>query len=469
MKLYNTLSRQIEDFEPINPPHVNLYACGPTVYDYQHIGNLRTATLMDVVQRTLRYIGFNVTTVMNITDVDDKIEKRARETKSQIKDITEKFENIYKKHLSLLNIAADEYPHATDNISEMIEIIKVLLEKDIAYQNSFGIYFDISKDKDYGKLGDTFKSSKERPRIEVNEDKRNAEDFALWKFPTEGEERQLLWESPWGKGFPGWHIECSAMSMKFMSKAFTQKEFHPEDFETIDLHIGGEDLKEIHHENEIAQSESATGKQFVKYWMHGAMLNIKDDKMSKSLNNFITLQELIEKGVNPIILRFFYFSTHYRKLQNFTWEALDNAQNGYYNLLDELKKIYVKNHSEIKPDENYKKKFIEIISDDFNMPQAVALIWETLKTDLDSNVKIATILDFDKVLGLKLEENIKGLLDNKPHFTEEELKYLQDLISQRNAARTEKDFTRADIIKKQILEMGVEITDTGTSTEWRLK
>src|SRR5260221_8137826 len=231
MKLYNSLSKKKEEFKPIKPPAVTMYACGPTVYDYLHIGNLRTATLMDLTKRTLRSLGYDVKAVMNITDVDDKIENRAKKDNISVDELTSKYEKIYLDHLVKMNISADIYPHASDTIKEQIEIIEVLLKKGFAYKNEFGVYFDVTKDEDYGKLGNTFKSTRKKSRIGVTEGKRNEEDFALWKFPIENETRQKLWDSPWGRGFPGWHIECSAMSMKFLSNAFDGDKFIPEKFE----------------------------------------------------------------------------------------------------------------------------------------------------------------------------------------------------------------------------------------------
>jgi cysteinyl-tRNA synthetase len=465
MKIYNTLSREIEDFRPINNQRITMYACGPTVYDYQHIGNLRTATLMDTLKRALKYLDYNVYAVMNITDVEDKIERKARETNSKVSDITKKFEDIYKEHLGLMNISADFYPHATDHISEMIEIIKVLLEKEIAYQNEYGLYFDISKDPDYGKLGNTFKSNKERPRIEITEGKRNPEDFALWKFPVKDEERQMLWESPWGKGFPGWHIECSAMSMKYLSEAFADSHLNKEAFETLDIHIGGSDLKDVHHENEIAQTESATDKQFVKYWVHGAMLSIKGDKMSKSLNNYITLQTVIEKGFEPIVLRYFYYTAHYRKEQSFTWEALEGAKNAYNNLLKDLKSLNIAAEKSLV-NNDYKIKFKNALEDDLNLPQILSLVWEILKSDLEDNEKLSTILDFDKVLGLRLEEN----MNREEKKIDEKLKEeIENLISQRKVARENKDFAKADEVKNRLSELNVEVMDTADETQWRVR
>jgi len=475
MKLYNSLSRKIEDFIPVNPELVRLYSCGPTVYDYLHIGNLRTATLTDTLKRSLRYLDFNVLAVMNITDVEDKIEKKARDTNSTVAEITKKYEEIYFRHISALNITADEFPHATENIDEMIQLIKILIEKDYAYQNKFGIYFDITKDKDYGKLGNTFHSDHERNRVEFTEGKRNQEDFALWKFPIENEQRQMLWKSLWGDGFPGWHIECSAMSMKYLSHAFDQNKLSAKDFQTIDIHTGGDDLKEVHHENEIAQTESAVDKEFVKYWVHGAMLNVNEDKMSKSLNNFITLETIIERGIEPLALRYFYYSTHYRKIQNFTWESLEGAAQGLKNLRAKYAEIKNILNSEIEnkfsPNsddlDQVRKKFKDHISDDLNMPAAMATIWDLIKSkDVNPADKTELLDEFDMVLGLeiaKTEENIE------PDLSSENVMKAYTLIIERNLARENKDFALADEIRGEIEELGFDVIDSTEGTEIKLK
>ncbi|CAN5336052.1 cysteine--tRNA ligase [soil metagenome] len=447
MKIYNTLSKQVEDFVPIKPPHVGFYACGPTVYDFQHIGNLRTATLMDVTKRILKALGYDVKVVMNITDVDDKIENKAKKENLKVDDVTSKFEKIYMGHLAQMNISADVYPHASDLIKEQIEIIEVLLEKGFAYKNEFGIYFDISKDKNYGKLGNTFKSSKEKSRIGITEGKRNQEDFALWKFPLEGEDRQKLWDSPWGKGFPGWHIECSAMSMKYLSNAFDGGKFTPENYQTIDIHIGGEDLKETHHENELAQTECATGKKFVKYWLHGAMLNIGEEKMSKSLGNFLTLEEVLNRNIEPLALRYLYYTTHYKKQLNFTWESLESAQTA----LTKLRQLVQSFESGDKSNkgEEYKDQFNAAIGNDLNMPEALAVVWSMLKSDLPNSDKYNLAMSFDKVLGLDLGKSVSKEIPEE----------IKKLIVKREELRTTGNYEEADKIRDEIIEKGYTVKD----------
>ena len=398
MKLYNSLSRKIENFTPVNPPNVTMYACGPTVYDYQHIGNLRTATLMDLLKRVLKANKYNVKAVMNITDVEDKIEKRAKELGVGVDEITSKYEKIYMDQLAMLNISADLYPHATGHIAEQIELIKVLEQKGYTYKTDYGIYFDTSKDSDYGKLGNTFKSDKAQSRIELTEGKKQAEDFALWKFVQQGEARQKTWDSPWGVGFPGWHIECSAMSMKTLTDIF-EVESKPtstfgvdvgltaSNFRPIDIHIGGEDLKEIHHENEIAQSESVTDKPFTNYWVHGGMLNVEDTKMSKSLNNFFTLQTVLDKGFEPMTLRYFYYSAHYRSELKFSWEGLKSAQVALQNLSAYADRSeYIDYNLSLEGIEHniYSVAFLDKLNDDLNVPQALAVLFSVIK---DENLK----------------------------------------------------------------------------------
>jgi len=474
MKLYNSLSRQIEEFIPNNPTNVTMYACGPTVYDFQHIGNLRTATLMDLLKRVLQANKFQVKTVMNITDVEDKIEKRASELNVSVDSITSKYEKIYMNQLLLLNISADIYPRATDHIAEQIELIQALEEKGYAYKTDYGIYFDTLKDSDYGKLGNTFKSDKAQSRIELTEGKKQIEDFALWKFVQKGETRQKTWGSPWGVGFPGWHIECSAMSIKTLSNAFVKplptsqvgstfetvateqhrtsgvrKGFDENKFETIDIHLGGEDLKEVHHENEMAQSESVTGKAFIKYWVHGGMLNIEDTKMSKSLGNFITLQTIIDQGFEPMVLRYFYYFAHYRSELKFSWESLKSAKTALQNLSE-----YIDYDLDLTGIEQnmYSTAFLEKLNDDLNVPQALAVLFELIKSnELDENDKKKIVTYAFEILGLKPIENLTGL---------EDVGYeVRDLVNKREELRIKSNFVEADKIRDTIKQMGFEILD----------
>ncbi len=460
MKIYNSLTRSEIDFSPEKEKTITIYTCGPTVYDYQHIGNLRTSTLMDVVRRSFGYLGNKVYSVMNITDVEDKIERRAAERGVSVDEIIKKYEDLYYEFLNLMNIHADYFPHASEHIAEQIAIIKNLEEKGFTYLTEYGVYFDTSKDSDYGKLGNTAKSDKAASRIELTEQKKNPADFVLWRLPLAGEKRQKLWDSPWGIGYPGWHIECSAMSMKHLSHAFDNGDhvaLHPEKFETIDIHLGGEDLKEVHHENEIAQSESATGKPFVKIWMHGSMLNVTGDKMSKSLNNFITLKEVLDRGINPLALRLFYFSAHYRKILNFTWEALEASENQLKNIYKKyaVLKATAKVEDLNQESLDFENRFKVALQNDFNMPEAVAVLMDVFSSQsLDSSQKVFLIESFDQVLGLKIKESFD--VDISKEVPEEIIK----LAELRQKFKTEKNWVEADRIRNEILKKGYEVKDT---------
>jgi cysteinyl-tRNA synthetase len=466
--IYNSLSREKEVFTPVKDGSVSMYTCGPTVYDFPHIGNLRTSTFMDVLRRALTFLGYDVTSVMNITDVEDKIERRAAEKGVTVDEIVSTYEKVYFDCLKKLNISADLYPHASDHIQEQIELIQDLEEKGYTYLTDYGVYFDISKDADYGKLGNTFKSDKAKSRIELTEQKRNPEDFVLWRLPQNGEVRQKLWDSPWGKGYPGWHIECSAMSMKTLTSSFDSGHLNPKNFETIDIHVGGLDLKEVHHENEVAQSESVTGHPFVKYWMHGAMLNMGNEKMSKSLGNFVTLPVVEEKGFTGLDLRMFYFTAHYRKELSFTWEGLEAAKTSLHKFrakyfefangsddTEEMDSVDVK----FELVQNYLQQFKEALADDFNMPKALAILWEVVDSkDLKNFEKTALLSEFDEVFGFditdydKLQKEVSIKLDELPEN-------VKNLLQKREQYRKEKDWQKADEARKEIKQLGYEIKD----------
>ena len=396
MKIYNTLSRSVEEFEPINPPSVGLYSCGPTVYDYQHIGHMRRYVEDDILIRVLKSNSFYVKHVMNITDVghltsdadtgEDKMEKGAKRLGMSVWDIAKKFEMQFKDSCLALNVSLPkDLMHATDYIEEEIELIQRLEKKGFTYKTTDGIYFDTSKFSDY------FKLSRQNPetlragvRVALGK-KKNISDFALWKFSPKEEKRQMEWKSPWGIGFPGWHIECSAMSMKALG-------------ESLDIHTGGVDHINIHHTNEIAQAEAATGKPFVKYFIHHAFLAVEGQKMSKSLGNTYTVKDVIEKGFDPMALRYLYLQTHYRQEMNFTWEALQASQTA----LKRLKKT-VSSYDEPKIGcAELEAKFQDAINNDLNMPRALAVVWETISSDYPSSAKKQSILLFDGVLGLGL-------------------------------------------------------------------
>ncbi len=460
MKLYNTLTLKKEEFNSINARRAGIYTCGPTVYDYAHIGNLRSYIFADILKRVLKYNGYVVKHVMNITDVghlvsdedsgEDKMTKAlARENKpltlEAMKELADFYAERFKEDIAILNIEMpDVIPKASEHIEEDIEIIKKLEEKDFIYKTSDGIYFDISKFPEYGKLGGLKQTdAEEYARIEANTEKRNSRDFALWKFstptyppPYQGETETLGWESPWGKGFPGWHIECSAMSVKYLGQPF-------------DIHTGGIDHIPVHHQNEIAQSESAYEKPLANYWLHGEFLVIDHKKMAKSDGTFITLKDIKEKKINPLAYRFLALSAHYRSLLNFSWEALENAENGLKHLYNQIIKL---GEAAGKINQEYKNKFLEKINDDLNMPQAMAVISDLLKSDLSNADKLATILDFDKVLGLRLAEIL---------VKQETPDMVLELVEKREKMRREKKWKESDELREQIRGLGYEIEDSG--------
>ncbi len=451
LKLYNTLTRKKQVFKPLNKKalrrssgQVSLYTCGPTVYDYAHIGNLRTYIFEDVLRRTLKYDGYQVKQVMNITDVEDKIIKKAREQKKTIKQITRPFEKIFFDDVKKLNIEkAEVYPRATEHIKEIITLIKILIKKGFAYTGKDkSIYFDISKFKNYGKLSGLKKRQlKIGARIEADEyNKNEAQDFVLWKAAKPNEES---WSSPMGRGRPGWHIECSAMAMKYLSG---------EPSRTIDIHCGAVDLIFPHHENEIAQSEAATNKKFVNFWLEAEHLLVNGSKMSKSLNNFYTLRDIENKNINPLAFRYLILTTHYRSKLNFTWDSLQAAQNALDNLnafiQTDDKQLTTNNDKQIK---DYEKQFLTAIDDDLNTPQAISIVWQIIKDNqLSNSAKKQLLLKFDRVLGLGL---------NKLKPLKIPLK-IRQMAEKRELLRANKQFVQADGLRKEIEGLGYRIEDS---------
>lgn len=449
IKIYNSLTRKEEEFQSLEPGKVKMYVCGPTVYDYPTIGNWRTIIMGDVINRVFRYLGYDVKYIMNLTDVghltgdnlgdadvgEDRIEKAISKSGKSAKEITDFYiEDFFTGFKKMNFILPEKFTRATEYIQEQIDLAKKLEEKGFTYKISDGIYFDSSKFPDYGKLsGLKVDEIQEGARVEKNPEKRNANDFALWKFSEPGIKREQEWDSPWGVGFPGWHLECSAMILKELG-------------ESIDIHGGGEDLRMIHHQNEIAQSESATGKKFANYWAHGSFINIDGGKMGKSLGNAYTIQDLENKEFTALDLKFFYMNSIYRSKQNFTWEALEAAKKGYAHLRNQVLSL---GDDLGRIDEVFKNKFIEKISDDFNIPQSLAVVQELLKSDLSNPDKLATVLDFDKVLGLKLDE-IK-----EDEIPEEITKLAED----RKNAKQEKNFELADSIRAKIEDAGYIVED----------
>ncbi len=475
IKFYNTLTRRKEDFIPIKKGYVSMYACGPTVYDYAHIGNFRTYIFEDVLNRVLKYNNLEVTYVQNVTDVghlvgdgdtgEDKIEKGSRERGKTAQDIALFFTEAYIKDSQKLNILPPSIlVRATEHINEQIEMIKVLEQKGFTYQTSDGIYFDTSKLKDYGKLARLkIEGLKEGARIESSSEKINLTDFSLWKFSIpkniSAEEaqkmpkRQMEWDSPWSVGFPGWHIECSAMSTKYLGDHF-------------DIHCGGTDFIPLHHTNEIAQNEAVYDQKTVNYWLHGGFLMVDGGKMSKSLKNTYTISDIESKNIDPLSFRYFIYSAHYRQPMNFTWQALSSADESYKNLIDRLsafaenvdlvKLEVLDTKSNIRVD-HWRDLFMKAINDDMNMPKAMAVVHELIKDPgLTESEKISLVLNFDKILGLKIKEKISLKIMMDSNVPSEVI----DLAEARETARKDGNWNEADRLRKNIRDMGYEIKDS---------
>lgn len=451
IRLHNTLSGRTEEFKPNTQGEVQLYHCGPTVYDHVHIGNLRSYVFADTLRRLFEYEGYNVTQVINITDIghlvtdgddgEDKMTKGLRRegrpiTLEAMRELSEFYTRAFEADLSRLNIKAPHVmPRASEHIKEEIELIKRLEEKGLAYKTSDGIYFDTGKDTGYGKLGGIGIKNQES-RITENPEKKNSADFALWKF-----NEKLGFPSPWGQGFPGWHIECSAMSMKYLG-------------ETFDIHTGGVDLAPIHHNNEIAQSENATGEPLARYWLHNEFINLSNEKMAKSEGNVIKLSDITERGFSPLSYRYFLLLSHYRSKANFSWDALEAAQNAYR----KLKEFIAQNHEAGIKNQEYIDKFKASLEDDLNTPEALSVVWKLVKDESVSSAdKHATLLDFDQVLGLKLAENEFELKEIPAE--------IKSLMDERKKARLEKDFKRSDELREEIRKLGYEVGDTDSGQE----
>lgn len=453
LKLYNTLSRQKEVYKPLLDDYTGLYTCGPTVYNYAHIGNLRTYLFQDILKRVLLYNNFKIKHIMNITDVghltgdrdmgEDKLEKGATREGKSAWDIAKFYTKAFQEDLKALNILdPDIWCKATDSIPEQIELIQILEKKGYTYRINDGIYFDTFKFKDYTKLShQNLDALQEGARVEKNLEKRNPSDFALWKFSPKDQKRQMEWESPWGIGFPGWHIECSAMSMMYLK-------------DHLDIHCGGIDHIDVHHTNEIAQSEAATGNEFFKFWMHGAFLNIAGGKkMAKSEGNFLTLSKtFIDKNISPLVYRFASFQTHYRKPMEYSDDAIGSATNGYRHLKNQVRAIAgATNNERAEVHEGLKEQFFAAINDDLNMPRAMAVIQEVLKSDLPNGEKYATVLDFDQVTGLKLDKVIE-----EESISSE----IQEKIDDRIKARKNKNWALSDQLRDEIKALGYMVQDS---------
>ena len=452
IQLYNTLSHSKEEFKPINKEEIRIYSCGPTVYSFAHIGNLRTYVFVDNLRRVLKYNGYNLKHVMNITDVghltsdadtgEDKMEKAARKEGKNPYEIAEYYTKYFMEDMKKLDIDMPNIiSKATDNIPEMLEMVKKILKNGYAYETSKGIYFDVSKLDKYPVLSNNSVDGQEAgARIEVDKEKRNPYDFAIWiKAP---ENHMMKWESPWGLSYPGWHLECSAIGRKFLGEHF-------------DIHTGGVDHIPIHHENEIAQSKGATGQIPANYWMHSEFLLIDGGKMSKSLGNIYTLKTLEDNGIEPLAFKLFCFSAHYRNKLNFTFDGVKAQVKALERLRDGYKK-HLEGNEEVEEEKikEYENRFHEAINDDLNMPLAMGVVWEVIREEKKSKKYAELIEKFDEVLGLDLKnyQNYQKEIEIPEN--------IKELIEKRNQARKEKNWEESDKIRDEIQKLGYNIKDT---------
>ncbi len=465
LRVFNTMTRTIEEFVPIREGHAGLYTCGPTVYNYAHIGNLRTYIFEDILRRYFEYLGYQVDHVMNITDVghlsddadegEDKMTLSARQQKRTVWEIAQHYTDAFFEDTDRLNIIRPTViPRATDHIQDMIDLIRRLEDRGYTYEAGGNIYFDIEKFPDYGKLALLDQQDLQAgARIEVDRNKRNPHDFVLWFTQSKFEHQSMVWDSPWGRGYPGWHIECSAMSMRYLGEQF-------------DIHCGGVDHIPIHHTNEIAQSEAAVGHRWVNYWLHGEFLVMSGGKMSKSRGGFITLQSLVDDGYDPLDYRYFCFGAHYRIQLQFSTEGLDAARSARNNLVQRLRAL----GGELSPSglpeepgngaERYLRAFEEHLAADLNMPRALSELWGLLKdTDVPAGDRLAAAYRMDRVFGLRLRESVE---------TEQELDSESlGLIEERVRARKERNFRRADEIRDMLSERGILVEDTPEGPKWK--
>ena len=469
MKIYNTLTKKKEVFKPISEEQVCIYTCGPTVYHYAHIGNLRSYIMEDVLEKELRYEGYNVKRVMNITDVghlssdadtgEDKMLKGAKREHKTVMEIAKFYTDAFFSDCKKLNIKTpDVVEPATNCIDEFINMIKVLLEKDYAYVAGGNVYFDTSKLKEYYTL--TSHDEDElmvgvRDDVDEDENKKNKTDFVLWFTKSKFDNQELKWNSPWGVGYPGWHIECSCISIKHLG-------------EHLDLHCGGIDNIFPHHTNEIAQSESFLGHKWCNYWFHVHHLNDKSGKMSKSKGDFLTVSLLESKGYDPVVYRMFCLQSHYRKPLQFSYQVLDSVAAGYKKLRNRIGKLT--NDGEINQElvKEYKEKFIDVVGNDLNTASGITLVYDVLKEDTNEATKLAIINDFDKVLSLDLT---KGAIEEKKEENiDSELEtYINEMIAKRAEAKKNKDFATADSIRDELASKGIILKDTREGTTYHIE
>jgi len=468
MKLYNTMSRSVEEFTPAAPPAVGLYACGLTVYDYTHLGHLRKYTMDDVLIRTLRHSGYKVQFVQNVTDVghlasdadtgEDKLEKGAKKYGKSVWDIAHEFEEYFFRSMDLMgNTRPDISCRATQHIQEQLEMVEALEKKGFAYViEGDGVYFDTSKVADYGKLAHLdLEHLQEGARVERVEGKRNSTDFALWKFERSGENRAMVWDSPWSKkSFPGWHIECSAMAIRYLGEQF-------------DIHTGGIDHIPVHHTNEIAQAEAATGKKpFVRYWVHHNFLRVDGEKMSKSLGNFYTIDDVLKRGIDPKALRLLFLTTHYRSEMNFMWESVQASQKAWQKLARMALQFKaetgrtVLSEDKLEKVDEYRQRFFEYIEDDLKTAEAVTVMYEVVKSNIPGSDKYDLLVEFDEVLGLGIKDlkKLSSTTSIVTDFTAMPEK-VRELFANRLAARQSKDWASSDTLRDEIVALGYDVID----------
>lgn len=468
MRIFNTKSRTVEPFTPLNPPLVTLYTCGPTVYDYTHIGHIRKYVGDDVLKRTLMYLGYKVNHVMNITDVghltddadagEDKLEKGAQKTGKTVWEVADFYTQYFLRTMAAVNVLPpNALVRATDHIAHMIALIQALEAKGFTYTTDEAVYFNTQLFPSYGQLsGQSLEDKTVAARDEVYADpkKQHPADFALWFF-RKGRFAQhtMHWDSPWGDGFPGWHIECSAMSMAYLG-------------ETIDIHTGGIDHIPVHHENEIAQSEAATGKPFVRFWVHHAFLQVNGEKMSKSKGNFYTIDDVVKNGIEPLSLRLLFMQTNYRKPMNFTWEAAQAAHEAYKKLVAAVRQLKAQTQrTELSQDKEVKReayltRFRQALEDDMNTSEALAVMWEVIKSNIPSEDRLDLLYSFDEVLGFNLRALTPQTAQKPPADTLPS--EVQALAQERWQLKQNKEFAKADEIRKKLFEMGYFIVDTPT-------
>lgn len=462
MKIYNTLTKKVEEFVPYSKNEVTMYTCGPTVYHFAHIGNLRTYIFEDIFEKTLNYIGYSVKRCMNITDVghlssdsdsgEDKMLKGAKREHKSVLEIAEYYTESFKKDCAKLNITWPTIvSKATDNIEMYYKIIEDLLKKGYAYMSGGNIYFDTSKLNDYyaltnHKIDDMVVGVREG--VDEDQNKRNQADFVLWFTKSKFDDQELKWESPWGYGYPGWHIECSGISMKYLG-------------EHLDIHCGGVDNIFPHHTNEIAQSEAYLGHKWCNYWVHGEHLNDQSGKMSKSKGEFLTVSLLEEKGYQPIIYRFMCLNSHYRKVLVFSYDALDNSKNAYQKLINKIKNMKEEGTINEALFKEYQSKFKKALEDDLNTALAITVLYDVLKDNKMSDAtKLALVKDFDQVLSLNLIQ--------KNNINEDLKQYIEEKIEQRKQAKLEKNYELADQIRKELEQKGILIKDTREGTTYEI-